>query len=305
MKKYCFLFALISSTSLLFGQTNYQANHYMFNQQLVNPASIGKDYKVKTGLITNSSLTGITGAPRYIGFHISSPIKLSNAFVGLNVSSVSFGVRNQTEFTGIYSYRLTGKKWSLTVGLQASGVSLGVNNNQLKTGGAGDEQYLKSSSGFGYNVGSGVYAANSNSFIGVSIPSVLTNVMESNGDLSSDYIHDGFPIFISAGHEGQLNKNWWLNPYAMLRYYPSGRNVLDLNLMVAYRNNVWAGPFYKYGSQLGMMLGCDLNSFVKFSYAGGISQHHNTGFTGSTHEVSLLFVIKDKDVQTFNSLRFF
>lgn len=305
MKKYCFLFALISSTSLLFGQTNYQANHYMFNQQLVNPASIAKDYKVKAGLLTNSSLTGINGAPRYGAFHISSPIKLSNAFVGLNLSTVSLGVRNQTEISGIYSYRITGEKWNLAFGIQLSGISLGVNNNRLKTGSNGDEQFLKSSSGFGYNLGSGIYASNATSFIGISVPSFLTNTLNNSGDISSDFDKNTFPIFFSAGHEGRLNKNWWLNPYTMLRYYPSGRTVLDLNLMVAYKNKVWCGPFYKYGSQLGIMLGYEFNTHMKMSYAGGISQQQRVGFTGSTHEMSLLFTLKDKDIRTFNSLRFF
>ncbi|MFT5511883.1 MAG: type IX secretion system PorP/SprF family membrane protein [Bacteroidia bacterium] len=305
MKKYYLLITFIWLSTNLFGQTNYQANHYMFNQQLVNPASIGKDYKVKAGIVTNSSLTGITGAPRFIGFHLSSPIKLTNAFVGLNMSSVSMGVNNQTEISGLYSYRITGEKWKLSMGLQVSGVSLAMNNNQLKTGDAGDEQYLKSTSGFGYNVGAGVYADNGTSFIGLSVPGMLTNTIDNNSDLATEYDGNTFPIFLSAGHEERVNKNWWLNPYAMLRYYPSGRNVLDLNLMLAFKNKVWAGPFYKMGSQAGLIVGCDINSFIQFSYAGGISQQQRTGFTGSTHEISLLILIKDKDIKTFNSLRFF
>lgn len=191
------------------------------------------------------------------------------------------------------------------MGVQVSGVSLAINNNQLRTGSLGDEQYLKSSSGLGYNVGTGIYAANDNSFIGLSIPGVLTNTINNTGDLTTSLDKNTFPVFLSAGHKGRLNKNWWLNPYAMLRYYTSGRNVLDLNLMLAYKNKVWSGPFYKYGSQLGLMVGCDLNSFLQFSYAGGISQQQRTGFTRSTHEISLLFLIKDKDLKTFNSLRFF
>jgi hypothetical protein len=53
------------------------------------------------------------------------------------------------------------------------------------------------------------------------------------------------------------------------------------------------------------MMGAKLNKVIQFSYAGGISQQAIAGFLGSSQEVSLLFTIKDKKINTINSLRFF
>ncbi len=67
-----FIFIITTVIGLqTWAQVGYQANQYMFNQQLINPAFAGKDYKVKSSLLGSSHLTGISSAPRLLAFSIS------------------------------------------------------------------------------------------------------------------------------------------------------------------------------------------------------------------------------------------
>jgi type IX secretion system PorP/SprF family membrane protein len=302
------IYVIIILTTFAFhvnAQVGYQANHYMFNQQLINPASAGKDFKVKAGLLLNSQLTGINSSPKLGALHFSSPIGLTKGSLGFNATSFSLGVQSNTEVTAMYAYRLSFKKSTLVFGMQGTAVNVSSDNNKLTTSSEGDDRFKSPISGFGYNGGIGAYFNTENTYISVSAPAWFKQSSVVNGDLNTELGLSEMPIFLSVGHEKQMSKNWWFNSYILTRMHKNGNNQMDINLMASYQNKIWFGPYYKTGAQYGVMMGAKLNKIVQFSYAGGISQQARAGFLGSSHEVSLLFTIKDKKINTINSLRFF
>jgi len=260
---------------------------------------------VKGALLGNNQLTGIESSPRTLAFNISSPIKLSRASVGLNVTSFQMGVKSNTDVTGIYTYRIPLEKVTVILGFQGTATNISEKNSRLKGGEVGDERFLSNSSGWGYNLGMGLYMFNDKSFFSLSAPAWNQLLVQTDGSLVTEINAGQMPIFLSAGYEGRLNKDWWLNPYILLRHYRDRPSQADLTLLISHKNKVWAGPYYKTNSHYGLMIGAELNPFLKLSYAGGISQQMRPGFSGATHEVSILFNVKNKVVKTFNSLRFF
>lgn len=305
MKKIILTLVTVMFALSTYAQMGYYANQYMLNHQLINPAYSGKNLKVRGGLLANSHLTGIPSSPKSIGLNISAPIGLTKASLGLNVASFSMGVQSNTEVSAIYSYRLKFKKFTTVFGVQGTMTNMKNDGGQLETSVRDDDRFYKNTNGSGFNAGAGIYVFNKTSFLSISAPAWFQNTLQADGSVESDYNSDEMPTFVSVGHEGRLNKNWWLNPYVQLRHYMSGRNIMDINLICSYQNVVWAGPYYKTDSQYGIMVGAKLNKFLQFGYAGAISQQVRAGFTGSSHEISIIFMMKDKKVNTINSLRFF
>ena len=301
---YTIIICLLSGT-WIYGQSGYQANQYMFNQQLINPAYSGKDYKVKGALLANQQMTGISSSPRLLALSFSSPIGLSRSSIGFNATHFSYGVQSNSECYAVYSYRIPFKKWSLVYGLQAGIVNVATTNSKLKTGEAGDERFMTNQSGMGYNFGGGLYLFNHNTFLSVSAPAWFQHRLTPSGNLTVEYQESNMPLFISAGKEVRISKNWWFDPYFLIRTYMNGRTMADLNLIFDYKNAVWVGPSYKTGSQIGLILGVRLNKHLKLNYSGAISQQARQGFMGSAHEVSLVFMLKDKLHRDAMSPRFF
>ncbi|MFT4523136.1 MAG: type IX secretion system PorP/SprF family membrane protein [Bacteroidia bacterium] len=299
------ILALLTTYIGSYAQVGYQANQYMFNQQLINPAYVGKDLKVKGGALGNNQLAGIDGSPKLLALYMSSPIGLTKASVGINFTSYAFGVQSNNEITGIYSYRIPFKKFSAIFGMQAALANNTINNGRLRGGQPGDEMYTANASGWGYNFGFGAYFSGSKSFLSISAPAWCRQAIMVGGDLETEVDPGAMPLFVSAGYEYRASNNWWIDPYFLLRYYPDGQNVLDLNVIFDYKNTVWFGPSFKAGSQFGIIVGSKVNSFLQVSYSGSISQQTRPGFSGSSHELCIGFVVKDKAVKTANSLRFF
>ncbi|PCJ67600.1 MAG: hypothetical protein COA58_00245 [Bacteroidetes bacterium] len=302
------IYIIIVLTAFVFqvkAQIGYQANHYMFNHQLINPASSGKDFKVKAGVLLNSQLTGIKSSPKLAALHFSSPIGLTKGSFGFNATSFNFGVQTNTEVTAMYAYRLSFKKATLAFGVQGAIVNIGTNNSRLTTSSEGDERFKVNNNGFGYNGGAGVYFNTKNTYVSIAAPAWFKQTSPTNSELNTDLGLDEMPIFLSLGNERQIAKKWWLNSYILTRLHKNGNNQVDLNVMLAYENKIWFGPYYKTGAQYGLVTGARLNKFIQFSYAGGISQQARSGFLGTTQEISLLFTLKDKKINTINSLRFF
>ncbi|MFM9945391.1 MAG: PorP/SprF family type IX secretion system membrane protein [Bacteroidia bacterium] len=294
MKKLYSIIICFLAGSYLYGQSGYQANQYMFNHQLINPAYSGKDYKIKGALLINQQLTGIESSPSLKAFSLSAPIRLSKASLGITYTNFTYGVQTNSEIYAVYSYRVPMKKWSLVYGLQGGMVSMAQTNSKLKTGQSGDEQFKTNYSGMEYNFGAGIYIFNKNSFFSVSAPAWFQHEFTSSSNIERKYRRDKMPVFISAGYEHRVNKNWWIDPYCLIRAYPNGRMMADLNLIFDYKNTFWVGPSYKTNSQMGGIVGFKLNKYLKLNYAFGISQQFRKGFIGSANEVSLVFMIKDK-----------
>jgi type IX secretion system PorP/SprF family membrane protein len=302
------IFTILIITAFAFhckAQVGYTANQYMFNQQLINPAYAGKDFKIKAGVLVNSQLTGIKESPKLAALNFTTPIGLSKGSIGVNATSFNYGVQSNTELTAMYAYRLSFKKATLVFGVQGAAVNIATNNSELTTTSSGDERFQVNRSGYGFNSGAGIFFNTKNSYVSLSAPAWFKHTTALSGDLTTELGLEEMPIFLSLGKEYQLSKNWWLNSYVLARLHKVGNNQMDLNLMVAYQNRIWFGPYYKTGAQLGIVAGAALNKFIQFSYAGAISQQARPGFMGSTQELSLLFTLKDKKINTINSLRFF
>lgn len=293
MRVYILLICLFAG-SCLYSQSGYQANQYMFNHQLINPAYAGKDYKIKGALLGNQQLTGIESSPRLGAISFSAPIGLSRSSLGINVTNFSYGVQTNTEIFAVYSYRVPMKKWSLVYGLQGGAINMAQSNGKLKTGQPGDERFMTNYSGTDINFGTGLYLFNKSTFFSISAPAWFQHEFTPNGGLNRIYRRDKMPVFISAGYEYRACKNWWIDPYVLIRTYPNGRTMADVNILFDYKNAFWVGPSYKTGSQIGGIVGIKLGKHIKLNYYGAISQQHRVGFTGSTNEVSLVLMFKDK-----------
>ena len=129
----------------------------MFDQQLVNHANAGKDFKVKASLLQNSQLTEINSSPKLGELHFSSPIGLTEGSLGFNATSFSLDVQSNTEVTAMYAYRMSFKKSTLVFGTYGTAVNVSTDNNKLTTSSEGDDRIKSPISGYGYNGGIGAY----------------------------------------------------------------------------------------------------------------------------------------------------
>lgn len=273
--------------------------NYMYNQLSLNPAYAGSTDEASITALHRSQWVSFDGAPssQVISGHM--PIDSKNIGLGLSINNDKIGPTQNLSIAGDFSYKLKLGEGNLRLGLKAAVNFVSVGLTKLETVSTNDASFSENiSSGFLPNFGFGGYYSSEKFYAGLSIPRLLENGFEvGNSTLGINAVsNERRHYYLLGGATFELNSNLKLEPSTFVKVTSGAPIQADLTTLFRYKERFWAGPNYRLGDALGLLLGMEVIKNLEFGYSFDWSFANRTfNYNGGSHEVMLRYKICKKE----------
>jgi type IX secretion system PorP/SprF family membrane protein len=236
----------------LWAQQEPHYTHFMYNQQLYNPAFVGSRNTPSFTALHRSQWIGFEGAPYSEVLSFQSPIMRERAGIGGTLSRYAIGVSYSWFASAAYSYNLKLTPYlNLRLGLQATLEYLGINfaDPKVVTVSQYDPSFHENEFQDNYvgNVGVGAYLTYKDIFyFGVSAPQLYPNDIGLN-DIANitakiaPHRYANLGAVIPAGEQLEVMPNF------ILKYVDGAPIDFDLNLSLRYIQKLTVGVTARAG----------------------------------------------------------
>ena len=309
MKHTFLLFGILFSVNLSFAQQDSNFSHYMFNQQIMNPAYAGARGLTSFTSIIRSQWSDIEGAPLTQTLSFDAPITSKKLGFGLSVLNDKIGPINTTSFDIDFAYhlRLNRKDHRLSIGLKAGAFSYLLDSDKISTSTSFDPSLEPDlDRRLIPNIGFGVYYYTQNFYLGFAVPKLIEN---------KSFVVERHAYFLGGGLF-DINKNFMLKPSLMYKQTKSIA-AFDASILGIINELFWVGiqvrnvvdtTAFKPANNLGTtaLFGLSLGERFSLGYSYGVpSSMTNKGFNTATHELMLRFDLSAPVKGYLRSPRFF
>lgn len=316
MRWFAFLFAVILISNRGLAQQKPQYTQYMQNMQVINPALSGIYHGIYVKAASRNQWLGLESAPKTNYITVSAPLNIDKDM--LTAGSADFGIEDvgtKDERDSYYASEnhhgvgmmvlddRTGSLSRASVNLTyAYHIALGDMANLSLGVGAGigrislNVQDLRFEDGFepliaqgnsirwSPDVNAGVYLYGANFFAGAS----MQQIMKQKVSFAQDYQSDEVPhYFFTVGYRFWLGQDLSVMPSVMLKYVEPLPSSMDLNLKLAFRNNVWLGGSYRKKDAFSAIFGFTVSKIFDVGYAYDFTQSELRTVSNGTHELVL------------------
>ncbi len=251
MKNFFTIIFLLLGLSL-WAQQEPHYTHFMYNQQLYNPAYVGSRNTPSFTALHRSQWIGFEGAPTSQVLSFQTPIMRERAGLGATVSRYAIGVSYAWFGSAAYSYNLKlTQDLNLRLGLQATLEYLGINfaDPKVVTVSQFDPSINENRFQDDYvgNVGVGAYLTYKNMFyFGVSAPQLYPNDIGLN-DISITTAKIAPHRYVNLGAVIPVSEQLDLMPNFMLKWVDHAPVSFDANFSVRYLQKLTLGVSYRAG----------------------------------------------------------
>jgi type IX secretion system PorP/SprF family membrane protein len=289
----CFLFLFLENSLA----QNYSVfSQYVNNGLLLSPAYTGSREVLSLNLMYRNQWAGFEGGPVFQTFSAHAPLKGSKIALGLLVLDEKEGAFHNTQAYFNYAYRMLVGNGRLSMGLRI-GVDYGSYNlKSIYLNDQGDNSFSGNTNvSIKPNMGVGIYFYNHNSFLGFSIPYLLSYKV-------SGIYHDfnNYTYLLTGGYLFDFSRGFKLKPTVLLKYNSNFKQQLDLNLNAILLNNkLCLGAAYRMKDAYIAMLEVQLNSQFRIGYSFEYSARNISYFNNTSHEIGLRYEFSYK-IKAFN-----
>ena len=244
------IFLMLGFTLMAQQEPHY--THFMYNQQLYNPAYVGSRNTPSFTALHRSQWIGFEGAPYSEVLSFQSPIMRQRAGIGGTISRYAIGVSYAWFSSAAYSYNLKlTPDLELRLGLQATLEYLGINFSDPKvvTVSQFDPSLNENRFEDDYvgNVGVGAYLTYKNMFyLGASAPQLYPNDIGLN-DISNITAKIAPHRYLNLGAIIPASEQLDIMPNFMVKWVDQAPLSFDINFSVRYMQKVTAGVTYRAG----------------------------------------------------------
>lgn len=309
MRKIVLLYIAVTLAFAGFAQQDPQFSQNMHNRLYPNPAVAGSNQAICATLLGRYQWMQFEGKPETYLLSVHGPVNLlkQNFGVGLSVSQDKLGQSKYIGAKGALAWRK-----SLGNGTVGIGVGLGMLNFSISPfedgdatdGIAGDVTISGSSlSDIGFDMDLGLYYHSDKLYVGFSSTHMTQPELKtSTYDVARHY-------FVMAGYNAELNQNFVIQPSVLAKADGTSAQ-LDLNLMLVYKQQFWAGLSYRMSDAIAPMIGVNYplgNGNLKFGYSYDITLSLLKSYSAGSHELMLGYCldIPDKNkVERHKTVRF-
>ena len=292
MKKYSFLSIIILLSFKLSAQQTAMYTQYMFNGLIINPAYAGSREVINLTALHRNQWYNVNGAPQTYTFSADAPIINDKVGIGLSIVHDRIGVTQNTDIAGYYSYRI---KFSddqvLSLGLSAIFTQYVADLNTLNLspdGAKGNDDAFNSRVNMQLpNFGAGAYYYTKKFYIGVSVPTFLSNRLNNKILGPSNIFARQFQhIFFTAGYVFDLSSDVKLKPSVLYKAVSGAPMGLDINASIWFYDVVCFGVSYRSFDSVDFLFELQLTPQFRLGYAYDRSLNYRFNQTGS-HEFML------------------
>ena len=289
--KYIYLittFLLLTITQIN-AQKEFHLSQYMLHQPFVNPAAMSSYNNINGALLYKKQWVGLQGSPEIQAFNVNSPLKRnSNSHLGLTVIHDKIGVNDNFYVAASYAYALkVSRKTRFSFGLSAH---LNDGNDVIFS--------QNSPKHIAPNFQYGMYYYSSKFYVGLVIPKLLINTIETTEQNTS--VASGFDIkewhyYLSGGYKFDLSNRTTLTTSTQLKQVTGAPLQIDINAIAVYQKKIGLGVSYRTSNEVVGLLTYQLTNFFKLTYSYDYSFSQLADYQSGTHEISLIFnLVNDK-----------
>lgn len=288
-----FLFLLLGSVSISFGQQDKMFTQYLNYPSAINPAYAGSRGATQILGIARRQWVGIAGAPESSAVSVNSPITFFNMGVGLTVESDKLGPEKNTDVGVDLSYRLqVSETMFLNLGLKAGLAHYKVDLLDAKAVDQNDPLLLNNIDGDVIpNFGVGAYLYSDRFFAGLSIPRLIQTDVE-GGDLAKSTLDRGkLHYFLTAGYLMDVNPFLKLKPSVLVKATQGSRVSYDLSVMAIFVDRLWLGTSFRNEDSVAAIVQVNINNQLRIGYSYDFAISKLSGRSDGSHEISLSYDI--------------
>lgn len=290
MRCLCLLWLMVMGTGTLRAQQEATFAQYMFNGLAINPAYAGQHRALSVNVLSRFQNVGLPGAPTTQTLSVHSPLANQRFAVGALFIHDKIGVISQTQFSGIYAYRLPISLYgTLSFGLQA-GVSRYVAQYSALDIYQTDPAFSQDISETRPNIGTGIFLDHTNWYVGLSAPHMLNNVFTRNSDLMT--IRQPFPVILTGGVVFPIGLAVQFKPNTLIKMVDGRIVEVDINANFLFDEVIWAGVSYHSSQALNFLLDVQITDQLRMGYSYSAALGEIRSAEIGSHEVFLGYVFK-------------
>jgi type IX secretion system PorP/SprF family membrane protein len=272
----------------------------MFNGLVINPAYAGNDDKLTTNVIARKQWITIPGSPLTFIASGHAPVTKNGLSFGGIFTNDNAGFITQNGFTGIGSYRIkTSYSSSLSFGLQFGLTSSNIDFSRISVQEANDPEFAQTNyKGILPNFGTGVYFKNKRLNLGLSVPYLLNQMVNSMVQVQRRY------YMLFGSYSFDLSPNVMLKPSFLLKVDPDVPIQLDLNTNITFYKVLTFGASYRSFSSINILGQYNVNEQLSIGYALDISTlgiNNNNNANGYTSSNEIMVQYKFEPAQSYKS----
>jgi type IX secretion system PorP/SprF family membrane protein len=317
MKKTFVLSLLLVFSLALKAQQAAQFSQYMFNGIYINPAYAGYKEELNLHSFYRNQWVGIQGSPKSMSLAVDAIANDGNVGLAFQLSSDKLGAQSSVSGYVNYSYRIrlgNSEDERLAFGIGAGVIQNAIDGSQLQAIDLNDNRLpvgLQSSILPDARVGA--FYSSDKWYAGVSVDYLLAQYMGNKNVDGAFYPTPKPHIYLTGGGLLPINEVVQLKPSFLLKDDRGGPTTLDVNAFLLLADKIWIGGSYRTGVKLydKSYLQNDLlqrNAIVamteffvspqlRLGYAFDYSLTQLSGYTGGSHEISIGFYFKPKNLR--------
>ncbi|WP_010663682.1 PorP/SprF family type IX secretion system membrane protein [Marinilabilia salmonicolor] len=308
IKKILILAFLVLTVLTVRAQDQYQFNHYIANQGILNPAYNGTRDIISGLLIHRNQWLGFEGAPMNQALNVHGPIEDTDLGVGLVLVNDNIGFSNTFDAFGAVSYKLQldSRDRFISFGLQAGVSSLVYDGTKAVVEEYGDPVFYSKESKFALNFGFGAYFYSDTYFIGFSIPKFFSNQFDNDAEKFKNQLDPkNMHTYLYGGYVFEL-EDVRVKPTLLMKQVYGAPMQFDISANVMFMDRLWLGLSYRTISDVVFLGEYIINDqfTVRYSFDYPISKLNQFNNYG-THEISLQFDFSFSKRPGMRSIRYF
>ncbi len=292
MKYFLLPFLFCSLSSLVFAQQDPLYSQYFNNPMLINPAFAGSNERLYAGAAYRSQWTGIEGGPVTLNFN--SHIGLVNNKVGVGMLAVQdqLGDIKNTQYGGVFSYRIKLSNSTFSFGMQAGFTRYATDPNAVRVLNNPDpafNQFTETK----FNTGAGVLLQSERYTLSLSMPRMLASSVSQGGQSIQVY---GQNFYLYGSYSIYVNERIQFKPSTLLRATSGTPLSVDLNCNFVINKLYTAGLFTRKFNTYGLLLQVIMDNY-RLGYVFELPGK-SSALNYATHEISLSLSL---DVLSFHN----
>ena len=291
-----------------FAQQDPMYTQYMYNTLAVNPGYAGsRDALSITGLI-REQWVGINGAPSTQSLVLHSPIYNDNMGLGLSVVNDQVGPIHQTMLFADYSYSIqTTVNAKLAFGLKAGVNILQADLLGLQSTVNGDPSIYNVDNRLLPNVGVGVYYYSDKGYIGLSVPKLLEQTIQSydSGTNTAREDIERRHYFLIGGYVFDLSEKIKFKPSFLVKAVQGAPLSVDLSGNFFFNDKFGVGLAHRLDDSFSGLLQYYVTPQFRIGYAYDFTMTELRHYNSGSHELMLGYDFNFVDDTRIRSPRFF
>jgi type IX secretion system PorP/SprF family membrane protein len=305
MKRIIKILILLLIPMSLLGQLAPVTNQYILNPLTINPSYAGSRGALNVAAFYRKQWTGIAGSPATMTVAADAPFLDNKLGLSLILSTDKLGVTRENRINTNYSYKISLKSGTLSLGLGAGFITTNTAWSDLTVVDPEDQYYLIDSRVFVVpDFSFGAYYTYENYFAGFSIPRLLGYRFDFDLNKYALQVNVGhYSYMLNTGYLFSVGPKTKIMPSVLLNFTPGSQFLYDINTHVILYDRLWTGLSYRSNRSVGALFQFAVNEQLRIAYTYDFDFGKLGRYSNGSHEVMLRYEFKYK-VEVVNPLIF-